>query len=303
MPELPIGDFIAKTVSWLQDNLAGLFDAIASVMTFLINQVLYVLTAPAWWVILVVCAALAFWARGAGLAVFTAAGFLVVQGTRLWPQAMATFALAIVATALAVVAGVPLGVWAARNQRVSATLRPILDFMQTLPVFVYLIPAVFFFGVGVVPATIATFIFATAPVVRLTELGIRQVDEEMVEASLAFGANPGQLLRQVQLPLAMPSIMAGVNQAIMMSLSMVVIAGMVGAGGLGETVVTGISRLDVGTGFEGGLGVVFLAIFLDRLTGAFPRPSKARKQDQPPPDAAAEAGGTPSDRRLEEAAA
>ena len=155
-------------------------------------------------------------------------------------------------------------------------VRPILDFMQTLPVFVYLIPAVFFFGIGVVPGVISTLVFAIPPAVRLTELGIRSVDKEVVEAAIAFGAKPRQMLREVQLPLALPSIMAGVNQTLMLALSMVVISGLVGAGGLGAVVVRGISTLDVGAGFEGGLAVVFLAIYLDRLTASLAKPRRRR---------------------------
>jgi glycine betaine/proline transport system permease protein len=275
MPELRIGEYVARAVEWMQDAWGGFFDFIAMCMGFLIDQVLFVLTAPHWLIIVVACTGLALWARGVAFALVTASGLLIVEGMRLWPQTMATLAVVLVATVLALAAGLPAGIWAARSRAVSATIRPVLDFMQTLPVFVYLIPAVFFFGIGVVPAIVATFIFAIPPAVRLTELGIRQVDPEMVEASLAFGASPSQLLRQVQLPLAIPSIMAGLNQVIMMALSMVVIAGMVGAGGLGAVVVTGISRLDIGTGFEGGLAVVFLAIFLDRLTSAFPRAKKS----------------------------
>lgn len=278
MPEIRIGDWVENIVTWLQDHLSGLFDLVATVMTFLINKVLYALTAPEWWLVVIVFSTLALWARGVTFAVFTAAAFLLIEGMRLWPETMTTLAVALVATVIAVVVGLPSGILAARSRVASTLTRPVLDFMQTLPVFVYLIPAVFFFGVGVVPAVVATVIFAIAPVVRLTELGLKQVDHEMVEASLAFGARPGQLLRQVQLPLAVPSIMAGVNQAIMMSLSMAVIAGMVGAGGLGQVVLTGISRLDVGVGFEGGLGVVFLAIYLDRVTAVFPRPRKVRNR-------------------------
>ncbi|WP_109471639.1 ABC transporter permease [Ornithinimicrobium cavernae] len=270
LPDLHIGEGAAATVRWLQTNATVIFDAIAWVMTVLIDTVLFVLTAPHALVITVAATVLALWARGIGFAVFTLLGMLIVDSMGLWGATMATLAIVIVAAFLAVLVGVPTGILAARTYAASATIRPVLDFMQTLPVFVYLIPAVFFFGIGVVPATVATFIFAIPPAVRLTELGLRQVDPEMVEASLAFGANRNQLLRQVQLPLAVPSIMAGVNQVIMMALSMVVIAGMVGAGGLGAVVVEGISRLQVSTGFEGGIGVVFLAILLDRLTSAFP---------------------------------
>ena len=165
--------------------------------------------------------------------------------------------------------GIPLGIWAARSDPVERIVRPVLDLMQTMPAFVYLIPAAMFFGLGRVPGVVATIIFAMPPAVRLTNLGIRQVPEELIETGLAFGCTSGQLLLKVQLPTARPSIMAGVNQTIMLALSMVVIASMIGAGGLGDTVLRGIQRLDVGLGFEGGLGVVILAIILDRITQSF----------------------------------
>jgi glycine betaine/proline transport system permease protein len=167
------------------------------------------------------------------------------------------------------VLGIPLGIWAARSHLVERLVRPVLDLMQTMPAFVYLIPAAMFFGLGRVPGVVATIVFAMPPVVRLTNLGIHQVPKELVEAGLAFGCTPWQLLFRVQLPSAKPSIMAGVNQTIMLALSMVVIASMIGAGGLGDTVLRGIQRLDVGLGFEGGLGVVILAIILDRITQSF----------------------------------
>lgn len=179
---------------------------------------------------------------------------------------METLSLVIASTVIAMIIGLPLGVAMARRDSVAAVIRPGLDLMQTMPAFVYLIPAAMFFGLGAVPGTIATVIFSMPPVVRLTNLGIRQVHVEFVEAGNAFGCTPTQLLLKVQLPNAMPSIMAGINQTIMLSLSMVVIASMIGAGGLGNTVLTGIQRLDVGTGFEGGLAVVILAVILDRLT-------------------------------------
>ena len=274
MPEIPVGEWASTIVDWLRENLTPLFDTISSVMIWLVDIALWLLTAPHELVITLLAVALAFWARGIGLAVFSLAGLLLIQSMDLWQESMESLAIVVVASVLALAVGLPLGIVAARNRTSSSTIRPVLDVMQTLPAFVYLIPAVFFFGIGVVPAVVATFIFAIPPAVRLTELGIRHVDPEMVEASAAFGAAPMQVLRQVQLPLAIPSIMAGLNQVIMMSLSMVVIAGLVGAGGLGSTVVTGISRLDIGAGFEGGLAVVFLAMYLDRVTGAFPRERK-----------------------------
>ena len=282
MPDLHIGDAVAAIVTWLQDNVSGVFDGIAAITQWLIDVVLVALNGPPLLVIVAIAALLALWARGIGFAVFTVLGLLVVDSMQLWTETMETLAIVLVASVIAVVIGIPAGIGAARSKRASVVVRPILDFMQTLPVFVYLIPAVFLFGIGVVPAVVATFIFAIPPGVRLTELGLRQVDPEMVEASVAFGATPWQLLRQVQLPLAVPSIMAGLNQVIMMALSMVVIAGMVGAGGLGAVVVQGISRLDISVGFEGGLAVVFLAIFLDRLTSAFPRPRRQATADEAP---------------------
>jgi ABC-type proline/glycine betaine transport system permease subunit len=189
---------------------------------------------------------------------------------------MDTLALVLVASAIAVIISVPTGIWAARNDTVSRLVRPVLDFLQTMPAFVYLIPAIIFFGVGVVPGMIATILFALAPGVRLTELGIRGVDAEVVEAGQAFGATRGRILRQIQLPLALPSIMAGVNQVIMLSLSMVVIAGIVGAGGLGGEITRAIGRINVGLGFEAGVAIVILAMMLDRMTSALADKGGAR---------------------------
>jgi len=186
----------------------------------------------------------------------------------LWVPAMQTLALVLVAAVIAVLIAVPLGIWSARNATVRAVLKPVLDFMQTMPAFVYLIPAIVFFSIGVVPGLVATVIFALPPGVRLTELGIRGVDSETVEAGQAFGAKPGQILRGIQLPLAMPTILAGVNQVIMLALSMAVIAGMAGADGLGKIVVEAISTINIAKGVEAGLGVVLIAVFLDRVTAA-----------------------------------
>jgi len=182
---------------------------------------------------------------------------------------MSTLALITASAVISLVLGIPLGIWMARSDRVAALVRPVLDFMQTMPAFVYLIPAAMLFGLGKVPGVLATVIFAMPPAVRLTNLGIRQVNKEQVEAGLAFGCTPRQLLLKVQIPGAMPSIMAGVNQTIMMALSMVIIASMVGAGGLGNDVLASIQRLDIGLGFESGLSVVLLAIILDRITESF----------------------------------
>lgn len=276
MIDIDLGGAVTKLVDWLRENLGPVFDGISSVMLELINAVLTVLTAPHAYVMTGVFTLLALSTRKWGFAAFTLLAFLLIQGMDLWVPAMESLALVIVASVIAVGIGVPIGIWAARSSRVSSAVRPVLDFMQTLPVFVYLLPAVFFFGVGVVPGVVSTTVFAIPPAVRLTELGIRQVDKEVVEAALAFGAKPRQMLRDVQFPMALPSIMAGVNQVIMLALSMVVIAGMVGAGGLGTIVVRGISTLDMGAASESGIAVVIIAIFLDRLTSAFATPRRGR---------------------------
>ncbi|NEM08043.1 ABC transporter permease subunit [Geodermatophilus normandii] len=269
MPHLPLGQWVSDLIDWLLDTVPWLFDAISAVMQVLVDGLTDVLVSPPPVVWIVVFTVVALVLRGPWLALYTLLAFLLVVSLELWSETMQTLALVLVAAVIATAIGVPLGILAARRRAVSVAVRPVLDFMQTTPVFVYLIPAVFFFGVGVVPGVVATILFAIPPGVRLTELGIRQVDREVVEAARAFGARPGQVLREVQLPLALPSIMAGVNQVIMLALSMVVTAGLLGAAGLGAVVVRAVTQLDVASGFEGGLAVVLLAIFLDRLTGAF----------------------------------
>jgi glycine betaine/proline transport system permease protein len=211
----------------------------------------------------------ALWRVGWQFALFCLACCFVIYDTGFWPQTMVTLALVFAATFISLLVGLPLGIWVAASRRMAAVVRPTLDFMQTMPAFVYLIPAAMLFGLGRVPGVLATVIFAMPPVVRLTSLGIRQVNKEQVEAGITFGCTPLQVLLKVQIPGAMPSIMAGINQTIMMALSMVIIASMVGAGGLGNDVLASIQRLDIGLGFESGLAVVLLAIMLDRITETF----------------------------------
>jgi glycine betaine/proline transport system permease protein len=196
----------------------------------------------------------------------------LVGAVGLWDKLMQTLALMLVATCISVVIAIPLGILAARSNRLRAVLMPLLDIMQTMPSFVYLIPVLMLFGLGKVPAIFATVIYAAPPLIRLTDLGIRQVDREVMEAINAFGANRWQQLFGVQLPLALPSIMAGINQTTMMALSMVVIASMIGARGLGEDVLVGIQTLNVGRGLEAGLAIVILAVVIDRITQAYGRP-------------------------------
>jgi glycine betaine/proline transport system permease protein len=279
-PELEVSSWLQ---SFVDDVLLAwfgwLWSILGDVIRFLVRWVEFFLVDPplpgflpdgsGTIVVILAFTAIAYAAGRWPLALFTFVAFAFVDAMGLFPGTMRALSLTLIATIFAAGVGVPLGIWAARRRAVSATVRPVLDFMQTMPPFVYLIPAAIFFGLGKVPGAIATLIFAMPPAVRLTNLGIRQVGEENIEAGLAFGCTPRQLLFKVQLPLAMPSIMAGVNQTIMLALSMVVIASMIGAGGLGNTVLTGIQRLDVGLGFEGGLGVVLLAILLDRITQSF----------------------------------
>lgn len=220
----------------------------------------------------VVLAAVAALALLAGRSLWLAAGMAavlwMVGALGLWDQAMQTVAIVLVSVAIAVLAGLPLGVLAAKSRLVRAGLTPLLDLMQTIPSFVYLIPAAMLFGLGKVPAILATVVYATPPLVRLTDLGIRQVDAAAVEAARAFGASPRQLLCGVELPLALPSILQGLNQTVMMALGMVVIASMIGARGVGETVLLGLQRGDAGQGVVGGLGIVLLAVLFDRITQA-----------------------------------
>lgn len=263
---LPLGEWVEAFVDFVTEYFGIVFDIIRNVFLAFYDAADWVLSAPPFWAVIIAIAALGFYARGWRFAIGAIVGLLLIVSVDKWELSMDTLALTLVSAIIAVSISIPLGIWAARSSTVSAVVRPILDFLQTMPAFVYLIPAIILFRIGVVPGIVATIAFAMAPGVRLTELGIRGVDKEVVEAGHAFGASPGRILRQVQLPLAKPTIMAGVNQVIMLSLSMVVIASMVGAGGLGKDIIQAVSRIDVGLGFEAGLAVVILAILLDRLT-------------------------------------
>jgi glycine betaine/proline transport system substrate-binding protein len=268
VPRIHLGDRVDSGVDWLVTHMSWLFDAVKTVVEGMYDGIDAVLTAPQPLLLAGILAVLAWWLRGLAAGVLGFAGFALIDSLDLWEEAMSTLSLVLVATVIALVISVPLGIWAARSRAVSATLRPVLDLLQTMPSMVLLIPAILFFGMGVPAGVVATLIFALAPGVRMTELGIRQVDAELVEAAEAFGTTPRDTLLRVQLPLALPTIMAGVNQVIMLGLSMVVIAGMVGTGGLGGAVNEAIGQLDIGLGFEAGLGIVVLAIYLDRMTGA-----------------------------------
>lgn len=268
IPRIPVGDWFDTAFEWLAANLAGLFDVINAVLQGAVDFLLLILVTPPELLMALIFALLGLLVRGWRFALMALASLLLVVAMGQWEPAMQTLALVGVATVVAVAVGVPIGVMAARNETVSAAVKPVLDLMQTMPAFVWLVPVVDLFGIGFVPGVVSTIIFAVPPGVRLTELGIRQVDAEVVEAGHAFGATPRQILRDIQLPLAMPTIMAGINQVIMLALSMAVIAGLVGAQGLGGEVTSAIATLNLALGFEAGLAVVILAIYLDRVTGS-----------------------------------
>ncbi|WP_053353049.1 ABC transporter permease [Leucobacter musarum] len=269
---IPLGDWVASALDWIKDTFDGLLDVITIIVKFLVEGLADGLTSVPAIVLIVVFALIGWVVRSWQLAVGTLVTMLLIVAMDQWENAMLTLALVLIAAAIAIVIAVPLGIVAARNDTFSAVLKPVLDFMQTMPAFVYLIPAVTFFTVGFVPGVFATVLFSVAPGVRFTELGIRSVDSETVEAGYAFGAAPGMILRGIQLPLATPTIMAGINQVIMLALSMAVVAGITGANGLGKEVVAAISTLDTAKGVEAGLGVVILAVFLDRVTAALGNP-------------------------------
>ncbi|MBX6350718.1 MAG: proline/glycine betaine ABC transporter permease [Clostridia bacterium] len=264
--QIPLADWVQSFVRWLETAGQPVFAPIAAFLRAVTNGVTDALLALPWPILVLAALALAWRARGVRLAAGVASGFLLIGFVGMWELAMRTLALVLVSGVISVALGVPLGVAMAKSRTVSRVVEPILDFMQTMPSFVYLLPALMLFGLGQVPAVIATVVYAVPPVVRLTSLGIRSVPVEVVEAGQAFGATGWQLLFKVQMPVALPSIMAGINQTIMMALAMVVIASMIGAEGLGAAVLQGLARLQVGSAFVAGLGIVVLAMLIDRVT-------------------------------------
>lgn len=264
--ELPIAEGIDAALNWLTTNLSTVTEGISVVMEAGIDAIVAALLFIPPVVFMVLAAGLVLIFADLGLAVFTLLGFFVVWGTQLWEPMMGTVALILLSTIIAVAGGIPLGIVAGLSNRFHTFITPILDFMQTMPAFVYLIPAIPFFGLGPVAAVFATVIFSVPPSIRLTALGIRQIERELIEASNSFGSTTWQRLFQIQLPLATPTIMAGVNQTIMLALSMVVIAAMIGAGGLGGEVWRAIQRLEPGSGFEAGIAVVIVAMLFDRIS-------------------------------------
>jgi glycine betaine/proline transport system permease protein len=278
IPQIPIDQWVNSAISWIIGNFGDAFNVLNSVIEGLVNALSFVLTTPPPLVMIVILAVIAYFLSGGWrMTLFTVIGLLLVISIGLWNDTMLTLSLILVATTACLIIGIPIGIVAAKSRRLEEAFLPILDLMQTMPAFVYLVPFVFLLGLGAGPALLATVIFATPPAVRLTMLGIQQVPKETVEAAHAFGSTPMQTLFKVELPLSLSSIRAGVNQVIMLSLSMVVIAGLVGFEGLGSPVVTGLQQLNVGLAFEGGIGIVVLAIILDRVTRGLGGGGRVRK--------------------------
>ncbi len=266
IPKLPIGDAVEWFVRWLIDQLSVIFDFISDVVETVAGAFSDGLMAVSPVILIFIFAILIWLVTRKRTAVLSALGLLLVWNMDLWPQLIDTLVLVVIAVIVALVISIPTGIVMTRSHRFKTVMMPVLDFMQTMPPFVYLVPAALLFGIGIVPALFATIIFAVPPPVRLTYLGITQVPVEMKEMAVAFGANDRQVLMKVDLPLALPSIMAGVNQCIMLGISMVVIAAMIGFGGLGGVVIRAVNQLDLALGFESGLAIVILAMVLDRVS-------------------------------------
>ncbi|SQB33101.1 protein ProW [Clostridium cochlearium] len=264
--DIPIGDFVEKFIQLLLNNFQPFFDAQADYLNSFMDNFGYILLSIPPLFFIIVLSLIAWFLVNKKTAAFTALGLLLIFGMKLWQLFIETFVLVILSTSISLIIGIPIGILMSKRKVLNKIILPILDFMQTMPSFVYLIPAVMFFGIGNVPGIISTVIFSMPPAVRLTKLGLEQVPNDLEEVGRAFGLTNFQMLYKIKLPLALPSIMAGINQSIMMALSMVVAASMIGTRGLGSQVLSGIQRNDIGIGFEAGLAVVILAIILDRIT-------------------------------------
>lgn len=263
---IPMDSWIQDGVDFLVANYRGVFQMIKLPVEKSLEGIQWALLTVHPLVLIILLGFLAFRYTGKRVTVFTVVTMFLIGMLGLWEDAMVTLAMVLCSVLFCAIVGIPLGIWSGRSDRFEAFVRPFLDAMQTTPAFVYLVPVVMLFSIGTVSGVIATIVFAMPPIIRLTGLGIRQVHPELVEAAISFGATPGQVLRRVQIPLAMPSIMAGLNQTIMMSLSMVVIAALIGAGGLGTPVFQGLNTLDIGLATIGGLAIVLMAMVLDRIT-------------------------------------
>ncbi|MDD3043183.1 MAG: proline/glycine betaine ABC transporter permease [Methanosarcinaceae archaeon] len=268
VPRIPIGDFVEFLVKWIEAHFGSGLDLLSDKLDFLITALKDILLFLPPELFILVLSLFAYFAakRNTRMALGTAVGFLLILNMELWELSMQTFALVLSSAFLTLLIGIPMGILCAKSELLYRLTRPLLDLMQTMPSLVYLIPVMIFFGLGNVPGMIATIVFAMPPAIRLTNLGIRQIPKELIEVSEAFGSTGLQKLLKVELPVALPTIMAGVNQCIMLSLSMVVIASMIGARGLGYQVLFGLQRVEIGLGFEAGLGIVIIAVVLDRVT-------------------------------------
>lgn len=273
MPKIPLADWIDSIVDWIIKYFNPLFSAVTNITESLLDNLEKVLGLGPPIVLILLIAILAFYTSRLTVGLFTLIGLLLIDNLGLWDVTIDTLALILSAVVITVVIGIPLGIWASQNDRAKQVITPVLDFMQTMPAFVYLIPSILFFGIGVVPGILASVIFAVPPTIRLTNLGIREVPKDLIEASNAFGSTTWQKLFKVQLPLAAPTILAGINQSIMLALSMVVIASLVGAPGLGAEVYRAVTQIKVGEGFEAGLSIVILAIILDRISQNLLKPA------------------------------
>ena len=274
---IPLDVWVSQFVDWLVDNYRDFFQAIKWPVEQTLNGLDAGLNALPAFIVIAVLAIAAWRFSGKGLAIFTIISMTIIGLLGLWEDTMTTLAMVLSSVLFCALAGIPLGIWSGRNDAFETSIRPVLDAMQTTPAFVYLVPIVMLFSVGNVAGVLATIIFALPPIIRLTSLGIRQVHPELVEAAQAFGATNWQVLIRVQVPLAMPTILAGLNQT-MMALSMVVIAALIGAGGLGSPVILGLNTLDIGRAVIGGLSIVLMAIVLDRVTQSMAQQKKrARK--------------------------
>ena len=273
MSKIPLGEWVDTLVDWITVYFAGLFSFITTVIDGILNILVEVLSAGHPIVLIIILALLVTYTSRWPLGIFTFLSLLLIDNLGYWESSIQTLAIVLLSGFLTILIGIPVGIWCAQNKTVQRIVMPILDFMQTMPAFVYLIPSILFFGIGVVPGIVASFIFAIAPTIRMTNLGIREVPNELIEASNAFGSTSSQKLFKVQIPLATPTILAGVNQSIMLALSMVVTASLVGAPGLGADVYRAVSQINVGQGFEAGLSIVFIAIILDRITQNLRKPA------------------------------
>ena len=274
---LPLADWVNAGVDWLS-QFTGFFNSITAFFQAIIDAIQWVFDLLPEWLFIIVILAFTYWIKRdqkkLGFMIFEALGLLLIWNLGFWRDMTQTLTLVLSSSLIAIVIGVPLGIWMAKSSKAEVVIKPILDFMQTLPAFVYLIPAVAFFGIGMVPGVLASVIFAMPPTVRMTNLGIRQVPEDLIEAADSFGSTSWQKLIGLQLPMAKNTIMSGVNQTMMLGLSMVVIASMIGALGLGTQVYFAVGRNDAGAGFAAGIAVVIVAIILDRITQSFNQSSR-----------------------------